>query len=520
LRNSPADISANEGNFRYLGFGLIIAWAAVSAVFYAQGQLHHDPSFLLVATRRWLNGATLYRDIVEINPPLIFYLTAPAVLLSDFLHVPDSTIFILFVVILAAVSLVWCCRLLARVQAISLADRYLILAACSAGLLVVPGYNFGQREHLFIIFALPYFLAVGFTPLGFRISPAEQFAIGAFAVFGFALKPFFVTALLIAAAARCWQQRSIRALYEIANLTIAAGCVVYLLLAVLVHPAYFHTVLPMAAEVYGAVANDIGEIPGRFIYPLLLIGATATIGDESKATRSTLIVFSSILFGLYVAFAAQRKIWDYMILPFDSMACVVAALTFALTWRRLLRRPIHLAILAAIPALILATAIRGGRYENLYADVFSAKLGELHSDWRGRPLLVLSTNVSASFPLINRVGARWVGSYPYQWLIAGALTRQHDESCPSSRESCAELTAILDFARRTNVDDFVSSSPDIVLIDERPRKSYLPDEDFDYIAFLKNDARFPAIWQRYTKVDDTLDYGIWLRNAAFPPKHS
>ena len=44
--------------------------------------LNHDTSWYFVATEAWLDGAPLYSEIMEINPPLAFYLTAPFVWLS------------------------------------------------------------------------------------------------------------------------------------------------------------------------------------------------------------------------------------------------------------------------------------------------------------------------------------------------------------------------------------------------------------------------------------------------------
>jgi len=41
-----------------------------------------DMGFLLYAARRVLEGAHLYRDVVEINPPLIIVLNLPIVLLA------------------------------------------------------------------------------------------------------------------------------------------------------------------------------------------------------------------------------------------------------------------------------------------------------------------------------------------------------------------------------------------------------------------------------------------------------
>jgi len=38
--------------------------------------LHSDVSWYLVATERFVNGARLYQDVIEVNPPLAFYLMA------------------------------------------------------------------------------------------------------------------------------------------------------------------------------------------------------------------------------------------------------------------------------------------------------------------------------------------------------------------------------------------------------------------------------------------------------------
>jgi hypothetical protein len=125
---------------------------------------------------------------------------------------------------------------------------------------------------------------------------------------------------------------------------------------------------------------------------------------------------------------------------------------------------------------------------------------------------VLTTNVSAAFPFINEMGANWVGKYPYQWLIAGALMRRSEVDCRANTSTCARLDAILDFARRTNVDDFADHRPEVVLVDARAAKSYMPGEPFDYLTFLHQDPRFSDIWKGYRKIDTVQDYDIWLRS--------
>jgi hypothetical protein len=91
------------------------------------------------------------------------------------------------------------------------------------------------------------------------------------------------------------------------------------------------------------------------------------------------------------------------------------------------------------------------------------------------------------------------------------LVLEAGDRCTAVEKSCEELDETLNYARRTNVDDFVAYRPDVVLIDGRAVKPYLPAKPFDYIEFLSGDPRFPEVWQDYKKVDSALGYDIWLR---------
>jgi hypothetical protein len=132
--------------------------------------------------------------------------------------------------------------------------------------------------------------------------------------------------------------------------------------------------------------------------------------------------------------------------------------------------------------------------------------------------MVLTTNVSAAFPLINETGATWAGSFPYQWMTAGALTRETEAGCPGPDPGCQRLAAIADFARAVNVGDLVTRAPDIVLIDNRQEKSYIPGDRFDYVTDMRRDPRFEDAWKHYRKIDTILDYDVWLRDLAGTPE--
>src|SRR5215813_700280 len=51
--------------------------------------LTHDAAWYLVATRRYLDGARLYVDLIEVNPPLMFWLMTPPTWLGRALGLSD-----------------------------------------------------------------------------------------------------------------------------------------------------------------------------------------------------------------------------------------------------------------------------------------------------------------------------------------------------------------------------------------------------------------------------------------------
>lgn len=487
---------------------LLFMGLTAAGIFYSGVPLNHDPSFLLVATNRWLDGAVLYRDIMEINPPLIFYMTAPAVILSNALHADSTMVFVALVCVAAFGSLTWVWHLLSRVPEVPKLSRYLIVITCFAALALVPGVEFGQREHLFIVLALPYFFARILRPMGLRIPPAEAALIGLFGLPGFALKPYFVFPALFVTAINIRQERNLRSLYDPDNLVLVIGSLAYVAFVAVHHPEYFSTIIPLGMRVYDAIGFGAYAIIFRSALPLLVIIAVATLADTSDKIRGTLVALSSVLAGLLCVFVLQRKGWAYHILPFEMMALIASIFAIAISRQTLRSMPLHFALFAIVPWILL---LRVERYDNAYTTAFYEALKDAEPDWHGKSLMYLSSDLFSGFPLINKLGADWAGRYPYQWVLAGAVTRIAD-----CRTDCARFQNMLEFARRTNVDDLIAREPDVVLIDVRPVKPSFPITTlpFDYLDFLNSDPRFFAIWRHYKKIDSVFNYDIWLRQGV------
>lgn len=77
----------------------------------AQLPLNHDAAWYMSVARRILKGEHLYRDIIDVDPPLIVYLSMLPVLLSDVLGLSDSVGLKAVISGMVAVAIPWHIRL-------------------------------------------------------------------------------------------------------------------------------------------------------------------------------------------------------------------------------------------------------------------------------------------------------------------------------------------------------------------------------------------------------------------------
>ena len=107
-----------------------------------------------------LDGKTPYVDFVDTNPPIIFYLSAAPVLLARALDAHPIPVFTLLVVALVGCSVLTLASLLSRARAsVSPAEaRWLTTAWAGVSFLAWQCGHFGQREHLWVLAYVPFFV--------------------------------------------------------------------------------------------------------------------------------------------------------------------------------------------------------------------------------------------------------------------------------------------------------------------------------------------------------------------------
>ena len=448
----------------------------------AGSQLHHDVSWYLVATRIWLEGGSLYRDIMEVNPPLAFYVTVPALWLSDLATMRESTSLALYVLTLAFVSLTWSASLLRRIANLDFAQRSIILSFGAIAVAVSPIGHFGQREHLFVVGTLPLFTyLVSVSTDGPDILPVEKRLLALYAFLFMALKPHFLVPYVLVTAYRYGASRRMADLVDEIGSTLLACGLVYVGLAAWLHTPYFTTVIPYARLVYDYSENLPTVVWERLLPSGTLFFCILYVVGRSGGIEHRIRMVAMIFPGCCIAYLAQNKGWYYHLAPAVSYVLYLVGWALALRWRAFVkpRAVVFLALVALIGMTQLP--LDYGPYRNRRAVLFTEYVKSFPS---AESVMVLSTNVSASFPFVNESGLEWSSRWPAQWLVPGSFLKSVAHPCTGDEARCSRLREIYAYARATVVEDIGKYEPDIVLIDDRANKSYFGGVPFDYLEFL------------------------------------
>ena len=155
---------------------LKIAIVVLAVAVRAFGTVGADVSCQLWTAHQLNHGVRLYRDIMEVNPPLWFWMAMPVDWFASLIHIRSDHVLILVMGALAALSLAATDRFL---DSIATQRRALVLAYAALVLAVMPWLQFGQREQIALIATVPYAALIGARRTG-RVVPASlSFAVGA-----------------------------------------------------------------------------------------------------------------------------------------------------------------------------------------------------------------------------------------------------------------------------------------------------------------------------------------------------
>lgn len=428
---------------------LLIGLAAIAlAAAAAQARFSTSPdvSWLITFSEKILDGRRPYVDVIELNPPasILLYLGPTAVARLIGLWPEFAVAAFGFASVAASLTLLG--SMLSRLQA-GEASRNKIVLIAAAILALLPARVFDQRDHLALVFGLPFFALLALKAEGRRTPLFIALAAGIGAGLMICVRPHLALAMigpvLVAFRRRGWRAAASPELAAAGGVACLYGVAV-----VALFPAFLENVLPMTAAVYVPAREPLVALlasPGVIAWIVLALVALWAKGDAFTAS------FGWASVGALASYFIQGKGWPYHAYP----AIALAAMAAATAWReragavRLQAAPVA----AALGLSFLWMADGVGRSPELEAAL--RRIGPHPS------LLEISGDIALGHPLAREVGARWAQSVCSLWVAADVDRQLRDFPVDPLRRQTLEAYRSEDLRRL--IGDIRGNRPDAIL---------------------------------------------------------
>ncbi|HEU5040729.1 MAG TPA: hypothetical protein VFT84_07915 [Gemmatimonadales bacterium] len=483
--------------------GVAILIACLGAVGEVRSPLNGDAAWLLWVGGKVLGGARPYVDVLEVNPPLVIWLSAASVAVSRALHLDPIAGYRVLVGALVCGSLVAAWLVLRGDARGGPARTRAVLLALLTALAAMPAVYFGEREHLALALVVPLLCAVSLAPVGGGTPGRVQLAVGAMAGVGLAIKPHFVLLWLPLVA---YEWRRDGAIARRLHGPVLAILAVYPVAVLSLTPEYLPMLSLLGADYQRFSAREWGEILTRDTLPLSVLlalgiyaGARRTLGEPRLAD-----VLAVATGGGLLAVLLQGKGFGYhWLLPIGTSVLLLAAMLADPGAPTALGRAGRTGLgwlgLAACLWPFLGATVRRAGGELSPIDRWTMDAARyLQSEAPGQPVGVLSGRLADAFPLMLYAGAEWPFRFPHLWFVSvyrgDGVGRRPAEG----------------WTRRVVAEDLARRRPALLLVRE-----YRPDAPADVrddlVAFLSRDSLFARAFGEYRRSDRLGDLTVYRR---------
>jgi hypothetical protein len=479
-----------------------------------------DVAWRLEIGQRILKGAELYKDIVEVNPPLWFWAVLPSNFAANLTGISPYAMMCLTGFVMGGIGL-WLLDLSTKPY-LSVDERFWTIAASLVALFLIPLSDTGQREVPLLLAGLLWASLIVRRGLGIACPLWLCVAIACFCTYGFALKHYYLLVpigleiWLIALVRRAWRPLRSETLC-LAVLGLAFG-----VSALKLSPHFLTDMVPLIVQSYGEIIGSTTNSPAIHMLRLLFNGlvilapfllARRAFGRSIFAQTLLVLLILQVVIILW-----QAKGFANHFLAAKGTALVLWGSICALEAKHRFARPISpravLAVLAcgwvALPAAALLSAPSYAAIKTLSpANGDGVILQTIVREPTASRIFVLAVSPSPAFVTQWRENRPHFSRYYAMWMVPGLLKAQRDPA------RSAAATPLLNAYRQATIADILCAAPDIILAealtpDDAPAQSQM--------SVLTTDAAFRT-WlnAHYDKTDANFGVTIWRNKVGSAP---
>ena len=488
-----------------------------------------DMGFFLYTAGRVLDGARLYRDLVDLNPPLIIALNIPVVLLARETGLSEFLLYRLGSALFVGILFLYSARLILRyvVPGEPGQARYVVLLLCFA-LFALPRIDFAQREHFVLALLVPYLLLVAGECGGRKAPPGEAGVIGVMAGAALGLKPQFglVWAVLeVFRRIRCVPTERWRPTPEVAG--VLGFLIVYGAAVLWLTPDYLSVVFLLGPAFVQYMREPFVSLlalgPGAPLVGFVLLALMALRRRMRTPALAPLLALT--MAACFMAGAIEGKNFRYHFYPALALAFVLLSLLAAdapagapRLGERVYARASR-ALLATIVVVVLGWAVLGVIGGDAAERQQRAELAELVDAVRaragGRPVGVLSYTIESSFPLVNYAGVGLASRFPCMWPLPVSYWDAIETGGPLRYHTVGEMAPVERFFLNAVREDLTTMQPKLLLVLRPARDAAVNGQRrLHYIQYFDRDPELAALLAQYRLAGRQGEYLFYERGKA------
>lgn len=455
---------------------LVFTWLVLKGM-----SVSHDVVWQMWVARQLLGGARLYKDILEVDPPLWFWLAVPAEMAAEALKVGAKEVIVTATFAYLGIALLLTGMLL---DYVSNARRASLLGCAVLATVFIPFAAFAQREHLALIGAVPY-LALAARRADARATHwMLAVAVGIVTALGFALKHYFVAVPFLLEVWLVWRLRSKWRPFRPESLTLLILAVAYVVIIVTATPQYLTAIVPTLELAYGGFKNPVWSVAWQPIV-LAWVLATLLVSLLHKRASSITVAAAITAIGFVAAYFIQQKGWWYQTIPATGAFFIALGSLLIVPGEGPSHSARGVAVLVAM-AFPLAIAWSVGSYRNPNVAAVDRLLSGVAQK---EPVLMLTAHPSNIWPMVEDLGYVWPSRYYAFWMLDAIADQLRERGHLSP-----QMKTLADNVRRQTVFDIECTPPEIILVDapKHPKSG-----EFDVLRFFRERPEFAAIFGNY-----------------------
>ncbi len=469
--------------------------------------INHDSASYLAFAQLILFDRRDYENIYEINTPLIVYISMIPVWLSNVSGISEITLFIVMVGLLALVSMHLCWKL-SQQLCISTRQEWMAAALIVTIMLIMPTLqdSYGQREHLLIIFILPYLFQLIADLRGMPHTRRQRITTALFAAIGFAIKPHFILIFAAAECARALVKRNFWTLFRFEAWIISLIFLGYHAYLIIAYRDYMLTIWPMVMASYAGY-----QVPLLFVAMTAIFYAAPSYFMIVYAIRkgvagSILFLLGSVVVASALVFMAPMTNYIYQALPLIVMQCLLGGIVYLQ-----LNKVLHGCIWIMAWSFL---SIGNLSFESTQRRNDLAQKIEEHANHQ--TIAIISSSTSGGFPITNYGGAYWGLSLPYMIHLPLAYADSRGNNDYPAYHTRDEMDKLEQFFTDRTLDD-LEKLPVLVIFDEREEKQAFTNMKFNFLDYFQKQERFRALWKDYRYIGTLHDFAFYKYEQAAKP---